>query len=79
MTLTLTAGKLLTVFGERDENVDCMNRIKDPLAPPKQRGLDGLEVELGLKGRVRARLKLASRAHSSETQCVQARTATRRT
>ena len=48
MTLPLTAGKLLTVFGERDENVDCMNRIKDPLAPPKQRGLDGLEVERGL-------------------------------
>lgn len=38
-------GKLLTVFGERDENVDCMNRIKNPLAPPKRRGLDGLEVE----------------------------------
>ena len=38
-------GKLLTVFGERDENVDCMNRIKDPLAPPTQRGLDGLTVE----------------------------------
>ena len=37
--------QLLTVFGERDENVDCMNRIKDPLAPPKRRGLDGLVVE----------------------------------
>ena len=38
-------GKLLTVFGEHDEHVDCMNRIKDPLLPPRRRGLDGLEVQ----------------------------------
>ena len=38
-------GKLLTVFGERDEHVDCMNRIQDPLGPVKRRGLDGLEVQ----------------------------------
>jgi hypothetical protein len=33
-------GKLLSVFGERDENVDCMNRVVG--GGP---GLDGLEVQ----------------------------------
>lgn len=38
-------GKLLTVFGEEDGNVDCMNRVIDPMEPQLQRGLDGLEVQ----------------------------------
>ena len=33
-------GKLLTLFGERDHNVDCMNRVLNPTAST---GIDGLE------------------------------------
>jgi predicted HD phosphohydrolase len=57
-------GKLLTVFGERDENVDCMNRIKDPFAHPKRRGLDGLEVRL-VASSVRPWLVVISRLPSA--------------
>ena len=37
------AGKLLTIFGEADENVDCMNRLT--AVPSATTGLDGLEYE----------------------------------
>lgn len=38
-------GKLLTLFGELDGNVDCMNRVIDPLERHPARGLDQLKVQ----------------------------------
>jgi hypothetical protein len=38
-------GKLLTLFGEADGNVDCMNRVIEPFARGGERGLEGLRVQ----------------------------------
>ena len=68
-------GKLLTVFGEEDGNVDCMNRVIDPLAPrgaPLPRGLDNLGVQwnhdefgyMKLRAHLPARVADVMRFHS---------------
>ena len=59
-------GKALTLFGEEDANVDCMNRVVPPYPSVRDGGLDALDTQWNHDSWAQLRLKRTKSSQAVE-------------